>query len=353
MYIYLFILHKFNLLFFLNGIKIFNIFLNHFAMITVWKNNEVPVEYRARRASFGYFVELLYPVLIFFISCLFVLMSLFAAPRSLDIEDKPVINTPKYFFVISTVEVGSTGDKFGNTNTYSYLGSNFPSFQNGTIFPLYDTPSFRSYVDSFSRINIQLSIDVGDSKIVNTELIVPLEFQFTKLDKPKAYSYLHLVYTPLNSSNKNYIFNGQLILRQISTFINQSITFDEFISQIPTYDFNTNQFIDIPIILSSLSNSELTTRFIINNVSESAASLVGTETSFTLQFNTPSLIGSFQAPYYNMLKNTYIKLFYWAWIARILIVPLLDASFTYGVIRSSVHYLLEPFKGDVRKKKVE
>lgn len=323
-------------------------------MINIWKISEVPVEYRARRASVSYFVELLYPVVVFFVACAFVVMSFSTAPNSIIIEDKPEILAPRYYFMLSAITPNDEHDKYSNNNSYSYLSCNFPTFENGSILQFYERPKFSSFIDSFRRVHISIGFDVGTSSLLETQMIIPIEIQFTKFQKPKVFTYIHYSYTSVSSYGKQFNVFGQLKLDQVKELFTVNTTLDDFLSQISPYDFSTNKLLDISDITDHLSNSSITTVFDITAVDEYGSGALSNESiSVNLMFNSPSMITMFPSPYYNTLRNTYIKLFYWGWVAILFLSPLLDATFKFGIFNTNLHYLLLPPQAKPKKIKAE
>jgi hypothetical protein len=260
-------------------------------------------------------------------------MTYYIAPTTIETTDKPTIDIPQYYLVSSSAE------KLGKR--ISYFGCNFPAFMKRNIVPLYDPPVFKAFVDQYGRVNVTLQIEDPDMKITDTQIIIPLTLHFNYYEKPTVYTYISLRMTASDPDVNVYKYNSNIKFEQIGNLVTTTNTLKEFLD--PIDPLNYIDIFSIDHVINHFNDTPLKTRFISSRIVRNKDNTT-TGTSFSLQFSTPSMIVEMPAPYCNILRNTYIQLFYWAWILLAIFRPFISSAYEYGIIPTTRVKLLEPNK---------
>lgn len=302
-------------------------------MITIWKDAPEPIQYRGSRCSCGFLFKLLWPIVLVLMTCWFVIMTFFIAPSSIQSTDKPTIEVPSYYFIKSTLK--------SSTETYSYLGCNFPAFQKHSIVPLRPAPIFRSMIDPYSRVNVSLEIpSVSGFKMIDAQAIIPLSFRFNYYSKPKIYSYISISF-PCEESYNSYTYTGQLMITQKGTLVQSYSSLYSLLNGIdPT---NYNDVFSIDHIYEQFSSSPLEASFVGTKTVATNDTALTDKTKFTIKFYVPTITIDMPSPYWNVFRNTYIQLFYWAWVIVAIFRPFIKHAYEYSIIPSKIVKLLAPY----------
>ena len=298
-------------------------------MITIWEDAPEPIEYRAKRCSCAFIFKFLSPIILILLTCWFVLMSYYIAPSTISTRDTPSIDRPDYYLISSIVD---------QTPRFSYFGCNFPTFQRRNIIPLYEQPLFKSSVDPYNRVNITL--DVGFSPIIDTQIIIPLAFHFNYYDKPTIYTYLSLRITDDGTMN-NFVYSGNLNLQQSGDLVQEAATLQEFLD--PIDPINYLDVFSIDHVVNHFSSSPIKLQFISPTITRTNDATTAGRTKYLIQFTVPSMIVNMPAPYWNIFRNTYVQLFYWAWVLISIFRPFILAAYQYGIIPATQRKLLKPY----------
>lgn len=303
-------------------------------MFTLWKDAPEPIQYRGSRCSCGFLIKLISPIVLILMTCWFVIMTYYIAPDSIQSKDKPTLEIPSYYFIKGTL--------VKDNETYSYLGCNFPAFQRHSIVPLRSAPIYRSMIDPYGRVNISLIVpSESNFKMIDAQLIIPLSFRFNYYGKPKIYSYISISF-PCETSYNTYTYSGSLMMRQTGDLIQINDTLAHFLDSIDPVNYNDVFTIDH--IYETFSVSPIDTSFVGTDIKSSANANLTDKTSFTIKFNVPTVTINMPSPYWNILRNTYIQLFYWAWVIVAIFHPFIKHAYQYSIIPSSIVRLLEPYK---------
>lgn len=257
-------------------------------------------------------------------------MTYYIAPTTIQTTDKPTIDVPQYYLISSSAEK--------NSNLFSYFGCNFPAFTKRNIVPLYDAPVFTSFVDQYGRVNVTLKIEDSDMTISDTQIIIPLSLHFNYYQKPTVYTYLSLRITSSDTSYNVFKYNSNVRFEQIGTLESNASTLEEFLDPIDPLSY-TDVF-SIDHVINHFEDCPLKTQFISSRITKTADTTVE-GTVFSIQFTAPSMIVEMPAPYGNILRNTYVQLFYWAWVLLAIFRPFISSAYEYGIIPTTRVKLLE------------
>jgi len=303
-------------------------------MRVIWDDAPVPVSYKASRLSIAFILKLVFPVVLFIISIIFVVMSNFTASGTIKLNDSPVVEVPEYYFAFSNLIEGANMP-FGN------VYSNFPAFQSKSIISMGGNAKFQASVDLNNRINIKFSYSKLTSDThLQTLLYIPLALHFTKFSYPVHYTLLSFAFTSIG--NNHFVTIGDLFIKERKNITQEHTTsLETFLGYIQPGNFS--DLFSVEDVIRHFSKTPIKADFRPTSLVSTSSS--NTETvSFEISTRMPSMTASYPSSYWYLLRSNYVQIFYWTWAMYALIMPFIESGYKFGIIGSTVKHILKPVK---------
>ena len=300
-------------------------------MKVVWANAPFPLEYSAKRFSLAYILRAITPIVVLILSLLFVVMSFYIAPTSVDVPSQPIISIPTFYLAAGTVFKGDDSPS-------SFLYSNFPPFTKRSFISFTSGQISRGSLpfEGYGRFNLTLPVIDNTTTFLSMNLLLPLEIRFPELNYIRQIICLNIPITRDDYFNSLDIF-GELEFNIPSTISSSSPSLTSFLD----YSWNDgvtpigvekiiSQFQSLPVV-GSLRETKRTFKFLNDDAT----------TSLQVTFRIPQVFVPYSSSFWNLARNTYVQIFYWAWLTYFIWNLFIGGCFKYGLLSCTVRPLLE------------
>ena len=300
-------------------------------MKVVWENEPFPVEYSTKRFSLGYILRAVSPIIVIILSILFVAMSFYIAPSSVDVHSQPIISIPNYYLAAGTI--------YNEDSPSSFLYSNFPPFTQRKIFSLTSGETSRGSLprEGYGKFNLTLPAITNATTFLSMNLLLPLEIRFPEINYVSQIICLNIPITRSDYFSSLDIF-GELELDFHQTILYSSQDLYSYLQDIWN---NGVTPIGIENILTHFQSLPVTGSLRENQRNFRFSGDITTTPSVQVTLRVPKVFVPYSSSYWNIARNTYVQIFYWAWLTYYIWDLFIGGLFKYGIISSNVHPLLE------------
>ena len=317
-------------------------------MLRVWKDGEIPIEFHApalkfenfgKIGVFGNFLTAISPLIVIVLSLVCVQLSFYAAPKTIIVEDSPVVYPPTYFVAVGHVE------RQASPTIASFLYERLPLFDSKRMAtPMHTGGTMSAFVSSnVLDITLRLPYQLNGGSLKQIFVLIPLSVQFPGIAGRLTHSVIQFEsYSASGFDDIEYF--GRLGLEQKKTLTDgdqfTNMTMDEVLENGMT--INRTQGFTVSSFLNVFKDSSFSVR-----LSKTAESQSLKDQGFIrvhLSLRIPELFVSVEAPFWNMFKETYVQLFYWFWLIYYIWNRFIVMGFKYGVIPSTIRYPLKNTK---------
>jgi hypothetical protein len=327
-------------------------------MHRVWRDAVVPVEFHGpplnldnigKNGYVGHLLKCLSPLVLVVLAFTFIVVSYASASPTLLVREIPIVIPPKYYIAVGhfmnmtyfrITSKGEVKDGIG-----SFLYSNFPGFGD-ILYPIYNGSVMGASFTSARYLDIRMTFPplLGVMELRHLNLIFPISIQFPRLGRRMSHCLLQLQ----AGSEVNFTtaaFSGRVVITQRRLFQEEETFGRSSMEAYLASNFKLNQ--THAFTLENLERAFEDNAFGISVV-QSAPKLAmvndANTLNVTITLRIPELFVETPAPFWNMLKVTYVQFFYWFLLVSFVWMTFVEMGFRYGVISAAMRFPLRAEK---------
>lgn len=279
------------------------------------------IQYYSSKLSFPYIMKVIKPLVTLLCAIGLVLISIYPASTTSTYPEKPVVSFPYYLLL-------GVYDFSGEFDGKSIFSGNFESIIKEDIIPISYNVLFQFSSTDYGFHHVNITVP----KYQNwTHLRIILLFSVTFFTQGEITlpQFIDFHFNPQDLFETTTIF-GDIFFEQTTVYSSSSgDDFDNFINHAFQVTSTKN---DIPDFLQIFHNIPLRHKFLEKSrITDTPLSEMddSSNMSFIFNFRTSETLIEYKLSYWNLLKNSYVQLFYWWWV----VILLWNVFINYGFKR--------------------